>query len=112
MPLHPGYSRHYGVSFWQNFWDVDADATEAPGSERRRRGGEGEWRHSRRAEQRLRSFLHATHNRGPWHWVPFLEMFDWLLLQWNPSTYAAADGLLKRMLFWKWPKEDNLPAVG
>eukprot|EP00929_Paragymnodinium_shiwhaense_P097761 TRINITY_DN59361_c0_g1_i2.p1 TRINITY_DN59361_c0_g1~~TRINITY_DN59361_c0_g1_i2.p1 ORF type:complete len:364 (-),score=26.97 TRINITY_DN59361_c0_g1_i2:608-1699(-) len=89
------------VSRWQTYWPPDAGVrhTDAAGL-------------SVLAQRSLRGYIHSTHNRGPFHWVPFLEMFDWLMLQWNPGSYTKIEVLLRQTAFWKYSSDLNLPVVG
>jgi len=101
LPLHAMLTRNHGVFPWETQWSYTAGALPQDRAIQ-----------SHKATVTLRSFIHSTHNRGPFHWVPFLDMFDWLLLQWNPMTYEKLEALMRRQLFWAFPKFQRLPMVG
>lgn len=100
-PLHRAFSYHFSVFHWQTLWDVDIRAPPGDAAQQ-----------SRRATRHLQGYIHSTHNRGPFHWVPFLEMFDWLFLQWNPKSYQTNDKMMRTVLFLNYPLDLTLPFVG
>lgn len=128
FPLHLTMSVYFSVFHWQSTWGHTGDAfaealshVEAGRVKAQIAAGRSPLPRitdppvSLNAMKRLRKHVHSSHNRGPFHWVPFLEMFDWLFLQWNPKTYEMMEKLMRTALENKYapfPSGDNLPFVG
>merc|ERR1719199_2158119 len=96
-------SYYFSVGHWQEYWHSDEGASKSDKALQ-----------SARATRALRGYIHSTHNRGPFHWVPFLEMFDWLMLQWNPGLYAKMENIFRwKVMHWmSVPANGTLPFAG
>eukprot|EP00929_Paragymnodinium_shiwhaense_P098085 TRINITY_DN59621_c0_g1_i2.p1 TRINITY_DN59621_c0_g1~~TRINITY_DN59621_c0_g1_i2.p1 ORF type:complete len:392 (-),score=29.23 TRINITY_DN59621_c0_g1_i2:62-1237(-) len=97
----PFMSYQFSVGHWQEHWHWDGGAPESD-----------KVMQSTRATRHLRGYIHSSHNRGPFHWVPFLEMFDWLLLQWNPGLYEKVENVFRWKVFMHVPGNETLPFAG
>lgn len=102
MPLHPVNSDRFAY-FFQSEWQATADQVGAIQDLQPL---------SVRAQKVLGRNLHSSHNRGPLHWVPWIQMFDWIFLQWNPSLYKLVDANMRETIFCGYPRGRSLPYVG